>query len=47
MEAPSYFASEDYARERFVWFDPYVDGYQGVAENRNVATVRAGALEEW
>ena len=47
VEAPSYFASEDYARERFVWFDPYVDGYQGVAENRNLATVRAGALEEW
>jgi hypothetical protein len=45
--APSYFASEDFARERYVWFDPYIDGRPEDAGERNIAAVRAGALEEW
>ena len=47
VHSPSYFASEDFARERYVWFDPYIDQQQGDEGNRNLASVRAGALEEW
>lgn len=43
----SYFASEAFRVERTVWFDPYVDGRDVTDGDRNVAGVRAAALEEW
>jgi len=43
----SYFASDAFRAERVVWFDPYVDGRDVEAGDRNVASVRAAALEEW
>lgn len=43
----SYFASDSYRAERVVWFDPFVDGRDVKDGDRNVAGVRAAALEEW
>jgi hypothetical protein len=43
----SYFTSEAFRAERVVWFDPYVDGRDAADGERNVAGVRAAALEEW
>ena len=47
VRADSYFASEAFRAERMVWFDPYVDGRDASDGDRNVAGVRAAALEEW
>jgi len=47
VPSSSYFASDAFRAERVVWFDPYIDGRDVEASNRNVASVRAAALEEW
>lgn len=47
VQPDSYFASEAFRAERVVWFDPYVDGRDAPDGDRNVAGVRAAALEEW
>ena len=47
VAATSYFASDAFRTERIVWFDPYLDRRDMTDGDRNVAGVRAAALEEW
>ena len=46
-EAGSYFASEAYAKARWIWFDQHVDGKELALGDLDQASARAQALEEW
>ena len=46
-ETDSYFASEHYAKARWIWFDQHVDGKELSLGDLDQASVRAQALEEW
>jgi hypothetical protein len=46
-EASSYFASEAYAKARWIWFDQHVDGKELALGDLDQASARAQALEEW
>ncbi len=43
----SYFASEAYAKARWIWFDQHIDGKELALGDLDQASTRAQALEEW
>ena len=43
----SYFASEAYAKARWIWFDQHIDGKELALGDLDQAITRAQALEEW
>ena len=45
--ATSYFASEAYAKARWIWFDQHIDGKELALGDLDQASARAQALEEW
>ena len=47
VPANSYFASEAYARARWIWFDQHIDGQELITGDVGEAKTRAQALEEW
>jgi len=46
-ESGSYFASEGYAKARWIWFDQHIDGKELAPGDLDQASARAQALEEW
>ncbi|CAB4860906.1 unannotated protein [freshwater metagenome] len=46
-ESSSYFASEAYAKARWIWFDQHIDGKELALGDLDQASTRAQALEEW
>jgi len=46
-EPTSYFASEAYAKARWIWFDQHIDGKDLSLGDLDQASTRAQALEEW